>query len=152
MQKTIAEGNGHADWLAQLIPVACEHSLVYWVENPDGSFLWLLDAWLELGCQLENLFRLDYCRCSCLWRKRTRFFTNCHLRGQSLFCLRDHVGWSQLHKACWTRVAPTHPKILCKWIALALLIDAGLWPDRRRIYTASICGSSGPRLVSPEPS
>ena len=56
MQKTIAEGNGHADWLAQLIPVACEHSLVCWVENPDGSFLWLLNAWLELGCQLVSFF------------------------------------------------------------------------------------------------
>ena len=91
---------------------------------------------------------MDYCRCNCPWRKRTRFLTNCHLRGQSLFCLRDHehrklVGWSRIHKACWTRVAQTYPNILCKWISLALLIDAGLRPDRKHINLASICGKIG---------
>ena len=149
MFKAVSEGNDHADWLAELISVACEHDLLYWVENPDGSFLWLLDAWIELGSKNpENLFRLDYCRCNCPWRKRTRFLTNCHLRGQSLFCLRDHkhrklVGWSRIHKACWTRVAQTYPNIFCKWISLALLIDAGLRPDRKHINLASICGTIG---------
>ena len=64
------------------------------------------------------------------------------------FCLRDHehrklVGWSRIHKACWTRVAQTYPNILCKWISLALLIDAGLRPDRKHINLASICGTIG---------
>ena len=56
MFKAVSEGNDHADWLADLISVACEHDLLYWVENPDGSFLWLLDAWIELGSQTQRIF------------------------------------------------------------------------------------------------
>ena len=149
MQKSVSDGNDHSDWLASLIGLALALGLLFWVENPDGSFLWLQDAWIKLGCQLpSHVFRLDYCRCNCPWRKRTRFLTNCHLKGQTMFCLLDHVhrrlvGWSKVHRACWTRVAQTYPKLLCKWIALALLIDAGLRPDRRCLNLASISGQSG---------
>lgn len=149
MHKSVSDGNDHSDWLASLIGLALALGLLFWVENPDGSFLWLQDAWIKLGCQLpSHVFRLDYCRCNCPWRKRTRFLTNCHLKGQTMFCLLDHVhrrlvGWSKVHRACWTRVAQTYPKLLCKWIALALLIDAGLRPDRRCLNLASISGQSG---------
>ena len=149
MHKSVSDGNDHSDWLASLIGLALALGLLFWVENPDGSFLWLQDAWIKLGCQLpSHVFRLDYCRCNCPWRKRTRFLTNCHLKGQTMFCLLDHVhrrlvGWSKVHRACWTRVAQTYPKLLCNWIALALLIDAGLRPDRRCLNLASISGQSG---------
>ena len=149
MHKSVSDSNDHSDWLASLIGLALALGLLFWVENPDGSFLWLQDAWIKLGCQLpSHVFRLDYCRCNCPWRKRTRFLTNCHLKGQTMFCLLDHVhrrlvGWSKVHRACWTRVAQTYPKLLCKWIALALLIDAGLRPDRRCLNLASISGQSG---------
>ena len=142
MLKAASEGNDHADWLASLLKATEASGLIFWVENPDGSFLWWQEAWLSLGCRLqERVFRLDYCRCGCPWRKRrkrTRFFTNGHLTGQTLFCHGDHVhqrlvGWSKFHRACWTRatrVAQVYPRVLCRWIAVAVLIDAGLLPER----------------------
>ena len=149
MQKAVFEGNNHADWLAEFLKFVISCGLQFWVENPDGSFLWALEAWIELGSQLgSKLFRLDYCRCGCPWRKRTRFLTSCHLAGQRLFCTRDHkhrclVGWSKIHKASWTHVAQVYPKILCSWVASAILIDAGIVTNRRRINLAEISGQSG---------
>ena len=95
--------------------------------------------------------RVDYCAFGCAWRKRTRIFTNTHLKGQSLFCSRDHlhrrlVGWSRAHRAPWTRVAQVYPRKLCWIISTALLRDAGLLPTRRKICLSTMCRCKNRRI------
>ena len=100
MQEKVDSGNRHSIWLSSLIRI-CYHCTLFWVENPDSSFLWSLDEWLALGSQKYSCsLRVDYCSFGCSWRKRTRILTDTHLKGQSRFCSRDHVhqrlvGWSK---------------------------------------------------------
>lgn len=42
MQRKVQVGNSHAQFLLELLVICQEMGLLYWVENPDGSFLWLL--------------------------------------------------------------------------------------------------------------
>ena len=139
MEEKVKLGNRHAQWLAHLLQVCIELKIHFWVENPDGSFLWYLDEFVELGARTASqVFRLDYCTLGTKWRKRSRFLTSTHLRGQKFWCSRDHThlrlsGWSKVHGRSWTRVAQTYPKRLCFYLAKAMLIDCGLLPDRRQI-------------------
>ena len=48
MAKKVAEGNAMSQWLASLILLAIECRLVWWVENPSGSYLWHQPEWLEI--------------------------------------------------------------------------------------------------------
>ena len=49
MQKKVAAGNSHAEFLLKILGIFVELGLAYWVENPDGSFLWMLPAWMAAG-------------------------------------------------------------------------------------------------------
>lgn len=49
MEEKVRRGNRHAAFLLQFLSVAAERELPYWIENPDGSFLWLLDTWAQRG-------------------------------------------------------------------------------------------------------
>ena len=137
-QQKFQLGNDHAEWLSRVIQLCRQHKIRFWVENPDSSFLWFLPCWEALGARDTNsCFRLDYCVCGCPWRKRTRFFTDLHLKGQHSFCTRDHkhlrlVGWSRLHRKAWTRVAQVYPRRLVQWVSFAVLSDAGLLPGRKK--------------------
>ena len=152
MKQKVDEGNDHALWLAGIIWLCREFSIRYWVENPDSSFLWLLDVWVLLGARNRTqCFRLDYCVCGCPWRKRTRFLTDLHLQGQQVFCKGGHkhvrlVGWSRLHRMPWTRVAQVYPRRLVHWVSSAILIDAGLMPGRRHLNLANICRCNHGRI------
>ena len=152
MQNRVEIGNRHALFVAGLITVCRKLKIHYWLENPDGSFLWLLDCFIRLGSQdRQQLFRIDYCMLGCAWRKRTRVLTSCHLGGQHLWCDRSHqhirlVGWSKCHKQNWTRVAQTYPKKLCELISKALLLDCGLLPGQRHVNLASICRCKNCRI------
>ena len=46
--------------------------MLYWVENPDSSWLWKR----EVGKVFTNTVRLDYCQFGAPYRKRTRLATN----------------------------------------------------------------------------
>jgi hypothetical protein len=152
MQTKVFEGNEHAEWLASIIQLCRKHAVKYWVENPDLSFLWLLPIYIALGSlEKDCCFRLDYCTCNTPWRKRTRFLTDLHLKGQTFFCRGGHkhlrlVGWSRMHKKAWTRVAQVYPRRLANWMAAAILIDSGLLPGRRKLDLALVARQSNSRI------
>eukprot|EP00435_Cladocopium_sp_Y103_P020762 s4288_g5.t1 len=49
MAEKVRQGNSHAPFVLSLVLLCIELGLAYWVENPDGSFLWLLPGWLASG-------------------------------------------------------------------------------------------------------
>ena len=144
MLAKVQHGNRHARYVAELITLAVSLNILYWLENPDGSFLWLLDIFIELGSQdPDRACRLDYCTMGTAWRKRTRILTSTHLRGQTFWCSRLHThiplkGWCKSKKCAWTRVAQSYPKRLCRIIAQALLVDCGVLPERNHICLARL--------------
>ena len=111
MQQKVELGNSHSVVLCRFIAQCSLYGVRFWVENPDGSYLWLQQHWKDIGANdYHNCLRLDYCVCGTPWRKRTRLFTDLHLAGQSCFCDRRHVhrklvGWSRVHGCSWTKVA-----------------------------------------------
>ena len=54
MEEKVKLGNRHAQWLAHLLQVCIELKIHFWVENPDGSFLWYLDEFVELGARTAS--------------------------------------------------------------------------------------------------
>ncbi len=152
MREKVDSGNRHASWLSSLIRICLELGIWFWVENPDSSFLWLLDDWRGLGSlDYGSSLRIDYCVLGCRWRKRTRIFTNTHLKGQCRFCSRDHlhqrlVGWSKCYRAPWTRVAQVYPRRLCWMIATALLIDGGILKNKRRVNVSAMAKVTNARI------
>ena len=116
MAEKVAKGNKHAEFLFSLLQIFVSKGLAYWVENPDGSFLWLMPSWLQSGlCSPSRAFRFDQCRYSTPWRKRTRILTNTCLQDVRALCLGGHShlqlrGHSAAHRVCWTKVAQTCAK------------------------------------------
>eukprot|EP00438_Fugacium_kawagutii_P000083 Skav218697 [mRNA] locus=scaffold1346:227635:232409:- [translate_table: standard] len=152
MEEKVSIGNSHSSFNSEVYETCKSSELVFWIENPDGSFLWWQDKWIHHGANIyANCLRLDYCMLGCPWRKRTRIFSNTHLAGQTLFCSRDHphrrlVGWSRLHRKSWTKVAQVYPRKLCFSISCAILIDSGLITSRRRVSIASVAKQSHGRI------
>ena len=152
MLQKVELGNRHCTWLAGILKLCKKHSVHFWVENPDISFLWWMPDFAFLSPRkASSCFRLDYCVCGTAWRKRTRIVTDLHLAGQVAFCNRLHthrrlVGWSRIHGCAWTRAAQAYPKRLCFWLADAILIDAGLLPARRRLNVALLAKQTNGRI------
>ena len=132
MAKKIADGNSLSTWLGKIIDMCISLSILFWVENPDSSFLWLQSTWQKKQCwNSKNFFKTDFCRFGTSWRKRTRFFTNCRLRGARRLCSGGHVhqilrGRSKHHKCAWTKVAEPYPRGLCSLLAHAVCSDLAL--------------------------
>ena len=62
--------------------MAVTMDITYWVENPDGSLLWLQPEWLKSGlCSFQRCYRFDMPRFGTIWRKGTRICTNSALAG-----------------------------------------------------------------------
>eukprot|EP00438_Fugacium_kawagutii_P035056 Skav236663 [mRNA] locus=scaffold338:109507:114366:- [translate_table: standard] len=132
MVMKVDRGNQHAAFVLQVVLLCMELKLPYWVENPDGSFLWLLPPWTahRIGT-FQTSYRFDQCRFGTGWRKRTRIATSTALAGVRQLCLGGHShqvlrGRSVLHGTSWTRVAQVYPKTLCKVIGDAMGLAAGL--------------------------
>ena len=123
MEKKVAIGNQHAKFVLSMVLLCKALGLAYWVENPDGSFLWLLPQWVEAEvADFAHSYRFDMCRFGTPWRKRTRVCISTDLQGVRELCLGDHKhlplrGRSTSHAMCWTRVAQTYPAALCWRIA-----------------------------------
>ena len=153
MRIKVDRGNAHVAFVLGVLKVAVELELVYWVENPDGSFLWLLEPWLESGfCRFDRSFRFDMCTFGTIWRKRTRICTNSKLSGLRELCLGGHShqqlrGRSLLHQASWTKVAQVYHQRLCVRLAQALAEYKGLKPSVRRRLDASACAHCGPGRI-----
>lgn len=152
MKLKVELGNNHSIWLASVIVMCEKYSVFWWVENPYLSYLWDQKEWIALGSQdPARYLRIDYCMIGAKWRKRTRIMTNTHLAGQSLLCDRKHthirlVGWCRMLKKPWTRVAQAYPQKLSYWIGLALLIDSGNLPHRRKLDISSISRNLSARI------
>ncbi len=132
MEKKVAIGNEHASFMLEAVESCLGADIGYYVENPDGSFLWLQPAWVAKGYALmERSYRFDQCRYGAAWRKRTRLATNLEFSGRRDLCLggHEHVhlrGRSSFHRLNWTRVAQVYPLKLCRCMADALATRAGL--------------------------
>ena len=148
---------GHDQLALVLRLVACciTNGLLFWVENPDGSWFWRLDDDLSWGDidkhEAVGNFRVDQCRFSTAWRKRTRFKTNCHLRHQKVLCkcLGPHL---KLRGKCkesgmnYTKLAESYPRSLCEIIAAAFARDLNLGAKTRKISVSDCVFSKGKRI------
>ena len=145
MQTKVQHGNQHAAFVLAVVLLCLELELVYWVENPDGSFLWLLPEYLKQQiATAERSYRFDMCRYHTPWRKRTRILTNTSLAGLRELCCGGHEhqvlrGRSVLHKVCWTRVAQTYPLALTRRLAHEVGVKAGLKVALSRKMSAAGC-------------
>lgn len=134
MRVKVSRGNQHAAFMLRVVEACITANIGYYVENPDGSFLWLQPEWVLRGYALmERSYRFDQCRYKAPWRKRTRLATNLGFAGHRDLCLggHEHVrlrGRSSYHRLNWTRVAQVYPRELCKVMADALAQYAGLQP------------------------
>ena len=132
MAEKVRIGNLHAAFTLRVVLACIQAAIGYFVENPDGSFLWLQPAWVQSRLALmENAYRFDQCRFGALWRKRTRLATNLGFKGMRHLCLggHDHIilrGRSGHHMLNWTRVAQVYPRRLCHQVADELCAFAGL--------------------------
>ena len=145
MRVKVERGNQHAAFVLKVVCMASARNMAYWVENPDGSFLWLLHPWLESGiCRFDRSFRFDMCRFGTSWRKRTRICTSTKLAGLRELCTGGHShqqlrGRSLLHQMSWTRVAQVYPRALCLRLARALAAQVSLKAKSVRRFSAASC-------------
>ena len=146
MAVKIERGNKHASFTLQVLELCRSKGLAYWLENPDGSFLWLLYGWIKSGLgQADHCYRLDQCRFHTPWRKRTRIATNTALAGHKDLCQGGHshlrlVGHSAVHRCCWTKVAQTYPRALCMKLADAMAAKAAVQQVMRSRQRLNIGG------------
>ncbi len=128
MRDKVAAGNSHSLWLAKIIDVCIAMSILWWVENPDTSFLWWQPEWKRIFKKIGGrCFRVDFCTFQTPWRKRTKFATN-RLSGLTRFCDGSHShrilrGRSSEHGQAWTKVAEPYPRKLCALLAHAVCAD-----------------------------
>ena len=133
MKTKILEGNSHSKWLCKLLEKCIQLSIIFWVENPDSSFLWQQKEWHKLPeGTASRFYKCDYCTFKAPWRKRTRFVTNNRLAGLKRLCKRNHKhillrGRAKGQKASWTKLAEPYPRALCSVLAHASCSDLGLY-------------------------
>ncbi|CAE7801360.1 unnamed protein product [Symbiodinium sp. CCMP2592] len=133
----VRRGNRQADWVGHALSLYREHCQGhFWIEGPDGSFMWLLAGLIEEFADPHSpqLLRLDQCRFGTRWRKRSRFGVNGCIAGARLFCQCSgpHVvlrGRSAELGRPWTSVAQCYPRPLCDMLATAAAVAAGWWRD-----------------------
>ena len=153
----IAMGHEQLRFVLELAAVCLEEDVIFWIENPDGSWFWKQQnelSWNQLlGAHSEKLgdLRLDQCRFGTPWRKRTRFRTTCHLRGQRLLCMcqQKHVvlrGRCKEAKQNFTKLAEAYPRSLCSYLAGAFAIDLGYAGKRRKLDIAGCAKCFGHRI------
>ena len=137
MQEKISRGNSCALWLVSLAELSLDLDVLFWIENPDTSYLFKLPPWVTLVEAHESLgsWRVDYCRFKAKWRKRTRFLSNSALRGHDTFCLGGHShivlrGRSSFHRKSWTSVAQAYPDLVSKTVCAGLAYSCGFLKTR----------------------
>ncbi|CAE8722794.1 unnamed protein product, partial [Polarella glacialis] len=83
MTQKICDGNSHSVFVCRLLRLAHQLGVIFWIENPDSSWLFRQRRWLRFCKRLGvGTYRLDdFCRFGIRWWKRTRFIANSRLRG-----------------------------------------------------------------------
>ena len=160
MKVKVHRGNLHAAFCLRILRHCIAYNILYWLENPDGSFLWLLDTWIRSGvCEYSRAFRFDMCVFKTPWRKRTRILTNTCLAGKRWLCSGDHShiqlrGRSKVHGRSWTHAAQVYPLRLCKVVAKAMLAQvAGATVKQEKLSMAACahCNSVVGEAKNPGP-
>ena len=67
--KKVSVGNNQASWVSLALEEfrACSSGR-FWVENPDGSFIWLLPEFQQFGNPASScIFRFDMCQYGTVW-------------------------------------------------------------------------------------
>ena len=148
-------GHRQLKFILELVAVCSRQSILFWIENPDGSWFWRMDA--ELSWDETMLdpsvrdFRVDQCRLGTAWRKRTRFRTNSHAGGQKLLCrcTGKHLllrGKDKLTKQNYTKLAESYPQRLCTLLATVFAIDAGFLPNKRPVSVSDVVSADHKRI------
>lgn len=116
MQHKVTLGNNSLWWLISLFEICILANVVFWVENPQSSWMFRTPAWKEFLRKHPEVgsWMVDYCRFDKPWRKRTLFFSTTPLKGFKTLCFRDHEhvvlrGRSRQHRKNWTLVAQEYP-------------------------------------------
>ncbi len=142
-EKNLA-GNSQLKFVLRLVLVCCRLGIIWWVENPDGSWMWRQTGELSWDPILREFqvgdLRLDYCRFGTRWRKRTRFRTSSHLAGQVL------RGRCKEAKMNYTQLAEAYPRGVSRLLAAALLVDSGQIPCRRKLDVSACAKFNGARI------
>lgn len=155
MKQRVHEGNVRSDFVAELICVCEEVGAIFWVENPDTSFLWLQRGYKRFKSPSSPwVFRTDYCRYGTSWRKRTRVATSSRsLCGLRMLCTCRQPrtvlrGMHPTRKVAWTAVAEPYPAGFSKLVAAALSNDVG-WSSQK-LNIAACCRSRSLRIGEAE--
>eukprot|EP00438_Fugacium_kawagutii_P024864 Skav221765 [mRNA] locus=scaffold490:280304:287109:+ [translate_table: standard] len=136
--------NGHCQlgFVLSLVSICLAEGILFWIENPDGSWFWRQQGKLSwdrfLATGAVGDYRVDQCRYGTPWRKRTRFRTNSSLRDRKELCVcsSPHVvlrGRCKARKVNFTKLAESYPRRLCKMLACVFAQDLGFFPKRRRL-------------------
>jgi len=150
MRRKVADGNSHGDFCSELIVISLEVGVAYFLENPDGSWLWRQRNYDNyLSPDSPYTFRLCFCRFGTPWRKATRIATSTRLKGLRMMCQckKRHFalrGFSSLHRKMWTKVAEPYPAGLARLLAIGLCCQAG-WCDQKKLNIAGCCRSKSLR-------
>ena len=151
MRKKIKEGNSHGDFMLVLIGLCTAYELAFFLENPDGSWLWRQKGYEQYRePSSEDVFRLCYCRMGTPWRKATRIATSTRLAGLRMMCncSKAHVqlrGYNKAHGKAWTQVAEPYPRGLSLLLARALCERAG-WMEKGKLDISGCCRSGTMRI------
>eukprot|EP00438_Fugacium_kawagutii_P004856 Skav221077 [mRNA] locus=scaffold3118:408562:418463:- [translate_table: standard] len=155
MEKKVEIGNQHADFVLRVTKLCIQLAIPYWIENPDGSFIWLLPGFQSAAVgRAETSYRCDLCRFTTPWRKRTRLATNFStIVGLRNLCQGGHShitlrGRSSAHQMSWTRVAQVYPTRFCHFIGKALADEVGLCSLRklRKPAVSALARCEGARI------
>ena len=129
MQHKVDLGNNSLHWLVSIFEICIAFRVVFWVENPQSSWMFRTPAWRRFLAEHSHVGKwvVDYCRYQKPWRKRTYFYSTTPLSGCATLCTRDHQhqvlrGRSRLHRKNWTLVAQEYPPGVAKTVALAVCI------------------------------
>ena len=141
MKRKVSEGNSHSDFCIELIDIAKLVGVAYFLENPDGSWLWKQKKYNNYADPSSpDTFRLCFCRFGTQWRKATRIATSTRLRGLRMMCRckKKHFalrGFSSIHRKMWTKVAEPYPAGLARLLAISLCCQAG-WCCQKKLNVA----------------
>ena len=141
MKRKVSEGNSHSDFCIELIGIAKLAGVAYFLENPDGSWLWKQKKYSEYADPSSPYtFRLCFCRFGTQWRKATRIATSTRLRSLRMMCRckKKHFalrGFSSIHRKMWTKVAEPYPAGLARLLAISLCCQAG-WCEQKKLNVA----------------
>eukprot|EP00438_Fugacium_kawagutii_P024606 Skav200074 [mRNA] locus=scaffold838:451933:457558:- [translate_table: standard] len=151
MVDKIKDGNSHGRWLCKMLRICLRLRIHYWIENPDGSFIWLQPSMTSLPRRVQcKFYKCDFCHFGTPWRKRTRFLTSSRLAGLRHLCDRTHKhrvlrGRGRGQKASWTKIAEPYPKKLCSLLAWAAVTDLKI--SNRSKPLDSLCCRSNRRRI-----